>query len=234
MDVAPHRNASKVSSARQMHFSNIRPMKRPCAIAGKGIFSAGCSFEAIPAPDAQQTSWFQRFEADAPEMLWLADPRRTNRLSALYQRFSAFQNTELSNSLSPPAEPGLYQCNYRPVSDDFGRYPVRLSRRDSSQLYTPRYLSQYCAELNSTGQERNCEEFAHIVPFNQPAPVEGMRRMAWMHRPERNVALRLFKLSMPGQAERSSPADPFGGRPGPRRSSSVLFPCSTEMHIIFI
>ncbi len=30
-----------------------------------------------------------------------------------YQRFSAFQNTELSNSLSPPAEPGIYQCNYR-------------------------------------------------------------------------------------------------------------------------
>jgi hypothetical protein len=29
-----------------------------------------------------------------------------------YQRFSAFQNTELSNSLSPPAEPGVYQCNY--------------------------------------------------------------------------------------------------------------------------
>ena len=28
-----------------------------------------------------------------------------------YQRFSAFQNTELSNSLSPPAEPGVYQCN---------------------------------------------------------------------------------------------------------------------------
>ena len=173
MDVAPHRNASKVSSARQMHFSNIRPMKRPCAIAGKGIFSAGCSFEAIPAPDAQQTSWFQRFEADAPEMLWLADPRRTNRLSALSQRFSAFQNTELSNSLSPPAEPGVYQCNYRPVSDDFGRYPVRLSWRDSSQLYTPRYLSQYCAELNSTGQERNWEEFAHIVPFNRPASGGG-------------------------------------------------------------
>ena len=30
----------------------------------------------------------------------------------LYQRFSAFQNTELSNSLSPPAEPGGYQYNY--------------------------------------------------------------------------------------------------------------------------
>ncbi len=30
-----------------------------------------------------------------------------------YQRFSAFQNTELSNSLSRPAEPGVYQCNYR-------------------------------------------------------------------------------------------------------------------------
>jgi hypothetical protein len=28
------------------------------------------------------------------------------------QRFSAFQNTELSNSLSPPAEPGVYQFNY--------------------------------------------------------------------------------------------------------------------------
>jgi hypothetical protein len=32
-----------------------------------------------------------------------------------YQRFSAFQNTEPSNSLSPTAEPGVYQCNY--VSD---------------------------------------------------------------------------------------------------------------------
>jgi hypothetical protein len=29
-----------------------------------------------------------------------------------YRRFSAFQNTELSNSLSPPAEPGVYQCNH--------------------------------------------------------------------------------------------------------------------------
>jgi hypothetical protein len=28
-----------------------------------------------------------------------------------YQRFSAFQNMERSNSLSPPAEPGVYQCN---------------------------------------------------------------------------------------------------------------------------
>jgi hypothetical protein len=54
-----------------MHFSNIGPMKRPCAIAGKKVCSAGCSFEAIPAPDAQQPSLFQRFEVDAPEMLWL-------------------------------------------------------------------------------------------------------------------------------------------------------------------
>jgi hypothetical protein len=29
-----------------------------------------------------------------------------------FQRLSAFQNTELSNSLSPPAEPGGYQGNY--------------------------------------------------------------------------------------------------------------------------
>jgi hypothetical protein len=33
-------------------------------------------------------------------------------LQRFYQRFSAFQNTELSNSLSPPAEPGVYQWNY--------------------------------------------------------------------------------------------------------------------------
>jgi len=136
--------------------------------------------------------------------------------------------------LSPPAEPGVYQCNYRPVSDDFGRYPVRLSRRDSSQLYTPRYLSQYCAELIVQGRNETAKNSRTSCLSIDPRPVEGMRRMAWMHRPERNVALRLFKLSMPGQAERSSPADPFGGRPGPRRSSRVLFPCSIEMPIIFI
>jgi len=54
----------------------------------------------------------QKTPSEAPHPLLLADPHRSNRLQRFFQRFSAFQNTELSNSLSPPAEPGVYQCNY--------------------------------------------------------------------------------------------------------------------------
>ena len=68
--------------------------------------------------------------------------RETRRLPALFQRFSAFQNTEPSNSLSPPAEPGVYQCNH-------SLFPC--AHRIRHEVASGGNLDQRCAYSESSG-----------------------------------------------------------------------------------
>jgi hypothetical protein len=85
-------------------FSAAALWQAPCGKKMKGMINR--AFATVPP---------QKTPSEAPHRLLLADPRRTKRrLSAL---FSAFHNTELSNSLSPRQSRGFTNIMNTPPAE---------------------------------------------------------------------------------------------------------------------